>query len=146
MKTKWIALGVGGIAFATVCGCDNNPKSARGFRLPEGNAERGRQAFLELKCNACHRVQGEPIAPPGNFNLTLGGKVTRVKTYGELVTSIINPSHVLSESYRQQLKAARESPMPDFNRQMTVQQLIDLVAFLQPHYQVVSPEYPPQHF
>jgi len=28
------------------------------LRPPEGNAERGKQAFLDLKCHACHEVEG----------------------------------------------------------------------------------------
>jgi hypothetical protein len=44
--------------------------------------------------------------------LALGGDTIRVKTYGELVTSIINPSHVLAVKYQQQLTDAKESPMP----------------------------------
>jgi L-cysteine S-thiosulfotransferase len=127
----------------TLCvlpGCDSSPKSERGFRLPDGDAEKGRQAFLALKCHACHKVEGVELPPPNAFNLTLGGETYRVKTYGELVTAIINPSHVLSEKFKKELADAKESPMPKFNHQMTVEQMIDLVAFLQPRYKLVVPE------
>lgn len=141
LKSFLIIMLGGWFALAVLSGC-NNPKSARGFRLPDGDADKGKQAFIQLKCNACHRVEGVELPPPGSFNLTLGGGTARVKTYGELVTSIINPSHVLSEKYKQQLTDARESPMPKFNNMMTVEQMIDLVAFLQSHYHVMAPEYP----
>lgn len=143
MKTRLIIMLGVLCALAALPGCGNNPKSARGFRLPDGDVQKGRQAFLALNCNACHRVEGEELPPPGAFNLTLGGETTNVKTYGELVTSIINPSHVLSEKYQRQLTEAKESPMPKFNQVMTVEQMIDLVAFLQSHYHLVVPEYPP---
>lgn len=62
-----------------------------------------------------------------------------MKTYAELVTSIINPSHVLSEQYQKEIEAAQLLPMPKFNHVMTVEQMINLVAFLQPRYQLVEP-------
>lgn len=129
-----------------VSACSPGPKSSRGFRLPDGDAAKGKQAFLDLKCNTCHQVAGVDLPAPTAFNLTLGGESTNVKTYGELVTSVIYPSHVISEQYQAQLTEARLSPMPDFNRTMTVEQMIDLVAFLQPCYKVALPEYMPSYY
>jgi hypothetical protein len=126
-----------------VAGCEPNPKSATGFRLPDGNAEKGQSAFVNLRCNACHSVEGVELPPPSSkspITVVLGGEVIRVRTYGDLVTSIINPSHVISEKYKQALEG-KLSPMPEFNENMTVAQLIDLVAFLQPHYKKLQTEY-----
>lgn len=131
----------GGLTLALLAGCEPSPNSSRGFRLPDGEAEKGKQAFLELKCNKCHKVDGVELPAPGSFNLTLGGETQRVRTYGELVTSIINPSHVISQQYQIQLTNAKESPMPRFNHEMTVEQMIDLVAFLQPRYKLIEPSY-----
>jgi L-cysteine S-thiosulfotransferase len=123
-------------------GC--GPKSASGFRLPDGNQEHGQQAFIDLKCVSCHSVEGVNLK--GNFiqgglNVILGGETLMVRTYGELVTSIINPSHVISPKYKEQLKLeGKLSPMPEFNRSMTVEQMIDLVAFLQTHYRLPPPD------
>lgn len=124
-------------------GCEPGPKSPRGFRLPDGNAEKGQAAFVKLQCNTCHTVTGVELPPPqakSPVAVTLGGEVTRVRTYGDLVTSIINPSHVISANYRVELKAAN-SPMPQFNRDMTVEQMIDLVAFLQPRFKKIEVDY-----
>ena len=33
----------------------------------------------------------------------LGGNITKVKSYGELVTSIINPSHDLAKGYAEEV-------------------------------------------
>ncbi len=115
-------------------------KSSRGFRLPDGDALKGKQAFVALKCNTCHSVDGVELPPPTQFNIRLGGETLQVKTYGQLVTSIINPSHIISRRYLDELKDAKESPMPNINREMTVEQMIDLVAFLQQHYKLVQPE------
>ncbi|HZX22002.1 MAG TPA: cytochrome C [Woeseiaceae bacterium] len=130
---------------ALLAGCEAGPKSAAGFRLPDGDPEAGRAAFLALQCNSCHVISNYELPPPaakGPVQVTLGGEVTRVKTYGELVTSIINPSHKLVRWYpEEEISEEGESLMPGFNDRMTVRQLINLVAFLQPHYDVVVPRY-----
>ena len=107
-------------------GCKDNVKSTRTFRLPEGNAVNGQAAFVSLQCIRCHSVAG----------------VARMRTYGDLLTSIIHPEFALSDarSPEQQAKLFT-SPMRSFNQVMTVQQLIDLVAFLQPSYSQLEPLY-----
>ena len=131
---------------AAFCGCDHDTiMSERGFRLPDGDAEAGREAFLALQCHQCHTIEGEALPPIEGVEppyVVLGGEVTRVKTYGELVTAIINPSHKLATGYRKEVVAEdSESKMYVYNPYMTVQQLIDIVMYLQPYYDVVIPEY-----
>ena len=131
--------------------CGGDPKkSARGFRLPDGDVEMGKQAFVSLNCHRCHVVDGVELAKydaDSPLSLTLGGEVKRVKNYGELVTSVINPDHVVSSKYLAQLtaedrkEAEKDSPMPSFNDTMTVAQMIDIVAFLQSRYKKLAPEY-----
>jgi L-cysteine S-thiosulfotransferase len=131
--------------FASAC---NDPKSSAGFRLPDGDVERGKAAFLELKCHTCHTVDGTDIPTPSKDYayvrvVVLGGEVRQVKTYGELVTSIINPSHSLAPGYPKELiTKGNQSAMANFNDTMTIRQLIDLVAFLQSRYKFVPPEVP----
>jgi sulfur-oxidizing protein SoxX len=122
-----------------------SPESPLGFRLPDGDAPAGRQAFVDLRCYACHEVPGVPIEDIERIiHVELGGKTTHVKTYGELVTSIINPSHKIAPPYRESAVLEGQSLMSYayLNEAMTVQQLVDLVAFLQPTYQVVPPPAP----
>jgi sulfur-oxidizing protein SoxX len=123
---------------AALAGCDTGPKSGRGFRLPDGDVEKGKTAFLALKCHTCHRVSGVDLPAPVSTaptNIVLGGEVSYIRTYGELVTSVINPSHGLAPGFKkEQLKDAKLSPMPEFNDAMRVRQMIDLVAFLQSRY------------
>jgi len=131
------------LVLAALCGCGSNPKSGYGLRLADGDVEKGRQAFIALRCAECHKVDGvDQLPQPSKFNLTIGGETVRVKTYGELVTSIINPSHVVQQKYKTQLADAQMSVMPKFNHEMTVEQMIDLVAFLQSRYKLLMPEYP----
>lgn len=126
-------------------GCDQDrTMSERGFRLPEGNATAGRETFLYMHCNQCHTIENEELPPIPGFEpfVELGGPVTRVKTYGELVTAIINPSHKLAEGYPEDLVSVDGvSKMYVYNGFMTVQELTDIVMFLQPHYDVVPPEF-----
>lgn len=130
-------------AAAVIAGCYSDPMSQRGFSLPEGDPVQGREAFLYMQCHQCHTIANEtlPPLPIGDPYVELGGEVSRVKSYGELVTSIINPSHDLAEGYAATLVAEDgESKMYNYNGYMTVQELIDIVAFLQPHYQVTVPQ------
>jgi sulfur-oxidizing protein SoxX len=128
-----------------VTACDTGPKSSAGFRLPDGNADVGKQLFVQLECNSCHRIPNLELAAPaeeGPVNVMLGGPVARVKNYGQLVSSIINPSHKILRRYpKEEVSADGESLMPIYNETMTVQELIDLVAFLQAQYQVTVPQY-----
>jgi L-cysteine S-thiosulfotransferase len=133
---------------AVLTACMPGPESASGFRLPDGDADRGLTAFTELQCHACHSVEGLELQYLGTSaaDVKLGGTVTRVKTYGELVTSIINPSHKLAPGYRaDEVSVDGESLMTlaRLNDIMTVQQLIHLVAFLQARYEIVPPRYDP---
>lgn len=119
--------------------------AARGFKLPDGDPEAGREAFLYMQCHQCHSLKGEqlPVLPdqPPPY-VELGGTVTQVRTYGQLVTSIINPSHKLAIGYAKELVSEDgRSKMYNYNRFMTVQELTDIVMYLQPHYKVVVPEF-----
>lgn len=124
--------------------CDSGPTSPRGFSLPIGDAAQGEKVFREFNCLACHRMDGfdeSAVQQELDSLVSLGGETTRVVTYAELVTSIINPSHKISGIYRaQNADADGLSKMRNYNDVMTVQQLIDLVSFLQPKYSLVPYE------
>ena len=126
-------------------GCDQDrAMSERGFRLPDGNATAGRETFLYMHCNQCHTIKGEQLPTVAGFEpfVELGGSLTRVKTYGELVTAIINPSHKLADGYPEDLVSENgKSKMYVYNGFMTVQELTDLVMFLQGRYDVVPPQF-----
>lgn len=143
MGKVWLTIAITCIGMA---GCDTGPQSALGFRLPDGDPARGREAFLAMQCNSCHDVAGDTLPAAVNRQATivqLGGPVGVVKTYGQLVTAIIYPSHRLTGNLHKDLVSKDgESLMRDFNDEMTVQQMIDLVAYLQPQYDVVLPERP----
>lgn len=125
-------------------GCDADPKSSRGFRLPDGDARAGEVVFAELECVACHTVEGTEFpasGQTGDMDVRLGGKVHRVRSYGELVTAIINPSHDIAKGApAEAVSGEGESRMADYNQTLTVRQLMDLVAFLQSTYVEYLPD------
>ena len=103
------------VSLGLLHGCGGyGEKSSSGFRLPDGDAAAGRQAFTDLHCNACHDVKGQDIKFEGTRKITvvLGGDVSRVKTYGELVTSIINPSHKIAPGLVPEIVAQFVSDYP----------------------------------
>ena len=55
-----------------------------------------------MQCVRCHTVAGVELPDDdlhGLPKINLGGEIYRVKSYGDLVTSIINPQHVVSPKY-----------------------------------------------
>ncbi len=102
--------------------------------LPEGDAVEGRAVFVDLRCHACHLVQDLELPEiEREYSIPLGG--IGAKTYPELVTSIVNPSHRLARGLGWEMD---ESPMSNYNDAMTVTQLVNLVEFLQEQYEVPS--------
>lgn len=117
-----------------------------GYPVEEGDIDAGRQAFIDHQCHQCHSVSGvrlPPLAGASDVLLELGGETSTVQTYGGLMTSIINPNHEISADYRARLALGAElplnspMPMPHIDN-MTVRQLIDLVAFLDSRYILVA--------
>ncbi|MGD2064804.1 MAG: c-type cytochrome [Nitrospirota bacterium] len=103
--------------------------------LPAGDAQAGRQAFLDLKCTACHRVPSEPDFPaPISANL---GPPIDARLIGHdisyLATAVLAPSHEISSKASPEVLGKLEgvlSPMGDYSNAMTVRQLVDLNAYL----------------
>ncbi len=136
------------IALAAIAaGCTEESIQARGFAMPPGDAAAGQAIFISLQCQQCHEVDGVELPADktmrdGPTVVRLGGSVTNIKTQGDLVTSIINPSHKISGWRSETMGPDGKSLMTVFNEVMTVQQLIDLVAFLQDSYDFTPPVYP----
>lgn len=130
------------IAMIIVVGCGYGPKGSRGFTLPDGNVAMGEVKFVELGCNNCHATKTvKQLSGDNELKVFLGGKTSRIQTYGELVTSVINPSHRLSRKLPEGTAPPDGgSPMPSLNDVMSVTDLIHIVAYLQSGYELrVSP-------
>ncbi len=135
-------------AVLVVSACSDEGRPVKGFTLPEGDIAQGEQVFIDFNCHACHSIPGlefpdVDFTPP--FILEIGGEVYRVRNYGELLTAIVNPDHIISPKYKAMLERAdREaliSPMPYYGEEMTVAELIDVVEFLHSQYTRLQPQY-----
>jgi len=131
------------LVLALLAGCDSGPKSGRGFVFPEGDIARGQKAFVDMKCYACHQVEGvtdlpAPTVAPEKV-VRLGGEVVRIRTYGDLVTAVIHPTHDRTAPLPG--PAGKDNTMPVFNENMTVGQMLDIVTFLHPRYKKLEPLY-----
>ncbi|WP_162883834.1 c-type cytochrome [Chromatocurvus halotolerans] len=137
---------------STLAACSDDRPPVKGFVLPEGDIEQGKAAFLSLGCPQCHTVADSDIEQPENaeFQVRLGGRLIQVEHYGDLLTSIVNPSHRVAPQLRRQDDSGNDegavvSPMPDFTGTMTVTQLIDVVEFLHSKYTQV-PKYSGRYY
>ncbi|RZV49837.1 MAG: c-type cytochrome, partial [Pseudomonadales bacterium] len=104
----------------------------------------GEFVYTTMRCNSCHSLPAiKQLSDKGgqNISVALGGNGKRLKTDGELVSAIINPSHRITQSYLpQHTDAEGKSTMRKYNEVMTVSQLIDLVSFLQSQYEIPHDE------
>ncbi|MGF1727577.1 cytochrome C [Photobacterium nomapromontoriensis] len=133
-------------AVALLSGCDAPERgNTSSFTLPEGNAAHGAELLVKFQCLSCHALEGferPDVLDESDISIALGGKVTRLKTYQELVMSIINPSHRIAHGYDPQIIVrSGSSIMPNYNDVMTVTDLIDLVTFLEGQYELQPFEY-----
>ena len=125
-------------AVLLVSACDRSDRRQDAVYLPEGDAAKGEMHFVSLGCDSCHFVAGADLPEPaeaGPVRVRLGSQGSRTMSYGQLVTSVVNPSHRIAARYRQdEVSQDGESLMNTYNDVLTVTQLTDLVAFLQAHY------------
>ncbi|MCA9622095.1 MAG: c-type cytochrome [Myxococcales bacterium] len=128
------------LACVLVGGCNQPTTSgprADVVAWPEGDVARGKQAFQDLGCNSCHRVEGVADLPPPSaqppVEVTLGGKHTQARTQAELFTAVVNPDHDLAPDHPKKdvCTTGDCSRMGDYAWTMTVAQLVDVIAFIE---------------
>ena len=99
------------------------------FTWPKGDPVKGREVFVKLECYSCHEVQGEKFpAPNGDIGpeLSMMGPRHEVEYFAE---AIINPKAVIQKGKGYEAVDG-SSKMPSYNDLATVQEVIDLVAYL----------------
>ncbi len=129
-KLLFIALLAGA---CTACSTARDP--GKGFRLAgNGDPVRGKAAFQEFGCHNCHEVQGSNLPAPKIQTVRLGGPVTIQPSDGFLVTAIINPEYHAARYPIPAEPGSKPPVMPEFTARMTVQQLTDIVAYLQSRF------------
>ncbi len=108
------------------------PKVPQGwqFAFPDGNAQAGKIVFLNMRCYSCHAIEipGEKLPPSRSKDAgpALTGYSALPKEY--LAESIIKP-HTIVAAPGYTVKEGRAA-MGEYNHFLSVQELIDLVAFL----------------
>ncbi|HTP35334.1 MAG TPA: cytochrome c [Candidatus Acidoferrales bacterium] len=128
---RWLLLAW--VAASVACSTARNP--SRGFRLAEnGDTDRGKAAFVEFGCANCHDVRGANLPNPPAQPVVLGGPVVAQPSDGYLVTAIINPAYHAAHYAAPNAMQGGHPRMPDYTSRMTVQQLTDIVAYLQSRY------------
>lgn len=101
------------------------------FTLPKGDPAKGRDVYAKLECYACHQVKGERFPAPTEPT-KLGPELSQMAPLHEaefFAEAVINPSAVIDKGKGYQA-ADGSAKMPSFNDSITVQELIDLVAYL----------------
>ncbi|HXG53468.1 MAG TPA: copper-binding protein [candidate division Zixibacteria bacterium] len=99
------------------------------FTMPKGDPVKGRSVFEKFSCYSCHEVRGENF-PPLDRTQAVGPELSQMGPLHPLeyfTESIVNPDAVGAKKYR---GPDGKSKMPTFNADMTVQELIDLSAYL----------------
>jgi cytochrome c1 len=101
------------------------------FSWPKGDPVKGREVFVKLECYGCHEVRGESFPAPSE-----AGKVgPELSTMGPMhppeyfAEAVINPSAAVEKGKGYEAPDG-SSKMPSYNDSVTVQEVVDLVAFL----------------
>lgn len=108
------------------------PKVPQGwkFTFPDGDAKAGKTVFFNMKCYSCHAIEipGEKLSPSRSKGAgpDLTGYSALPNEY--LAESIIKP-HTIVAAPGYTVKEGRAA-MGEYNHFLTVQEVIDLVAFL----------------
>ncbi|MEO6164287.1 MAG: copper-binding protein [Candidatus Binatia bacterium] len=100
------------------------------FTMPKGDPVKGRAVYDKFSCYSCHEVRGEKFPAPEKGQAAVGPELSQMGPMHPLeyfTESTINPSAVGAKKYR---GPDGKSKMPDFNSDMTVQELIDVSSYL----------------
>ena len=116
------------------------------FTLPKGDPAAGEKAFVRMQCYSCHEVTGKTLGNEGGQTGRIGPEFTAAYAKlpaGYLAESIINFDRFISHAnFRiSYMSPAAFKPtgggdfptnsrMANYNEITTVQEMIDIVAFL----------------
>lgn len=107
--------------------------------MPPGKPESGESVFVTKGCYQCHSAGATKLPPVDlaqRLVIELGGDVHTKWTRDDYARAIMDPNHLVSEDYKIAMIRlgdhfkAENSPMPTFADVLRVNELIDLVSFL----------------
>ena len=110
---------------------EHGPPEGWKFSWPAGDPRKGREVFVKLECYKCHEVRGESF-PGVRGKDAVGPELSQMAAHHPpefFAESIINPNAVIDEDPGYKWPDG-SSKMPSFNDSVTVQEVIDLVAYL----------------
>jgi mono/diheme cytochrome c family protein len=102
------------------------------FLLAAGDAAKGREVFVTMECFACHEVKGESFPQNAKREHEPGPALTGMGPHHPaeyFAESIMNPNRVIVQGAGY-TGADGLSKMPSYGDTLTVQQLVDVVAYL----------------
>ena len=101
------------------------------FTLPPGDAAKGKEVFTRLECYSCHIVEGQGL--PVKATDKTGPQLTGMGAHHPaeyLAQSILDPNAVILTDVPDWVGPDGLSKMPSYNDSLTLEQWIDLVAYL----------------
>jgi mono/diheme cytochrome c family protein len=102
------------------------------FRIPEGDVAGGREAFVKMECFACHNIDGEKFPKkekdPAKVGPDLSGMGAMHGDRAYFFESLINPNRVIVKGPGYVKEG--NSIMPSYAVSMTLQEAVNLVAYL----------------
>jgi hypothetical protein len=122
---------VGPVPPGAAAGHDHATPAGWKFVWPGGDPVRGRDVFVKLECYSCHEVRGQQFPVPSDVanvgpELSVMGPLHPPEYFAE---SVVNPGAVVEKGKGYEAPDG-SSRMPSYNDSVTVQEAIDLVAFL----------------
>lgn len=102
------------------------------FLVPPGDAAKGREVFVTMECFACHEVKGEAFPQSAKRGHEPGPELTGMGSHHPaeyFAESIMNPNRVIVQGPGYTGPDGL-SKMPGYGDTMTIQQLVDVVAYL----------------
>ena len=121
------------LALVLLAGCPRTaPEEGTGLVLPGGDPEAGLAVTSRMHCTDCHAFPGRDLPgelPGKTFGPPLGAD-TATRSRGYLATSLVDTHRDVDTWYAEMSAGERRSPMSDYDEELTVRQLIDLVEFL----------------
>lgn len=105
------------------------------FSLPAGDAAAGEAVFVRMKCGACHNVEGRDAPAGGEHPEAVGPDLTRAQAQlpaEYLAERLITADRFLPHGlfHATYSRSDGSSRMGNYNEEMSVKELIDLVSFL----------------
>jgi hypothetical protein len=139
IATCFAAAMVALVCIGWAAGAPATPKVPKGwaFTFPEGDPGAGKTVFISMKCYSCHakEIPGEKfVSRSKGTGPDLTGYAALPKDY--LAESIIK-AHTIVAAPGYTVKEGRVA-MGEYNHFLTIQELIDLVAFLRQKTKISS--------